>query len=118
MNAEGESVIVNLKNVIAFGNGLIFEHDSAVENSEKGFELGTHQDFILELDHPNLFDNVKLPSKFLPKINPHKSKERTTWHQNWLEPTGESFIVVLTRKLAEPFLNFCRVKILKIILKR
>ena len=74
-----ESVIINLKNVTGFGNGLIFENDSEVENSNEYFELGKYQDFILELDHPNLFDNVKLQA----------SRSKSVWHQNWLEPTGE-----------------------------
>ena len=44
MNVETESrprenIIVNLKSVTGYGNGLIFEHDSESENSKKYFEL-------------------------------------------------------------------------------
>ena len=97
MNDATVSVIVNLKSVKSFRNCLVFEHDSETVNNEKGFELGKYQDFILELDHPNLFDNVELLAKFLPKINPHKGKAKTTWHQNWLEPTGELCLLVVPK---------------------
>ena len=84
MNVETESrprenIIVNLKSVTGYGNGLIFEHDSESENSKEYFELGKYQDFILELDHPNLFDYVKIQA----------SRSKSTWYQSWLEPTGK-----------------------------
>merc|ERR1711935_344534 len=64
-NIYGKTVVIELANVVGHGHGLLLKpaENDVPDGVEVKVELCRNRDFILELDHPNLFDNVRFTKK-------------------------------------------------------
>ena len=76
-----EPVSIKLESVEGNITGLIFK-GTKVENPENSLILGKQKDFYLELDHPNLFENVRLRLRSGKKNITNKGKHI----REWLDP--------------------------------